>query len=160
MAHIPFGYRIVGGKAEIDPEQAGRYRQFIACYLAGVSIREACIRAGIDVSYGTARRMLHSPVYGGNDYYPAILDEETLRLIREEAGKRTTPATTRAADPLPVEHSFTINEPDRDLVRRLGLKERVSYLYTLIEPSPRGHRTMSRDDIDYIRRTEGGETCQ
>ena len=60
MAHIPFGYGIEGGHAVIHKEQAARFTEFVRLYLGGISIREAAERAGLEVSYGTARKMLIS----------------------------------------------------------------------------------------------------
>ena len=151
MAHIPFGYCIEGGHAVIHEEQAARFTEFVRLYLGGISIREAAERAGLEVSYGTARKMLQNPVYAGTDYYPAIISQETLEEIRQESARRTTPATTGCAEPLPVESRFVIREPDPQVLSRPSSPERISYLYTLIKPSPRGHKTMSREDIDYFR---------
>ena len=86
MAHIPFGYCIEGGHAVIHKEQAARFTEFVRLYLGGISIREAAERAGLEVSYGTARKMLQNPVYAGTDYYPAIISQETLEEIRQEIG--------------------------------------------------------------------------
>ena len=83
MAHIPFGYCIEGGHAVIHEEQAARFTEFVRLYLGGISIREAAERAGIEVSYGTARKMLQNPLYAGTDYYPAIISQETLEIVRD-----------------------------------------------------------------------------
>ena len=161
MAHIPFGYRIVSGKARVHPGQAEQYRRFVNYYLHGASIRDACAAAGIEVSYATARRMLTSPVYTGTEYYPAILTKETAEDILEETERRTMPATTGCADPIPVERSFIIREPDPEKYREISPEERIAYIYSLIRPSSRGHDTMSREDILWFRRLkEGSENLQ
>ena len=37
MAHIPYGYKIIDGKAEIDEEQAGVVRALFEGYKKGVT---------------------------------------------------------------------------------------------------------------------------
>ena len=45
MAHIPYGYRIVGGKAVIDSEAKERLDVFFDEYLSGASISKAAKEA-------------------------------------------------------------------------------------------------------------------
>lgn len=39
MAHIPYGYKIVDGKAEIDEEQAGVVRALFEGYISGLALK-------------------------------------------------------------------------------------------------------------------------
>ena len=38
MAHIPYGYKIVNGKAEVDEEQAEGVRKLFDGYIAGLGL--------------------------------------------------------------------------------------------------------------------------
>ena len=41
MAHIPYGYKIVNGKAEVDEEQAEGVRKLFDGYIAGLGLKPA-----------------------------------------------------------------------------------------------------------------------
>lgn len=47
MAYIPYGYKIVNGKAVADPEQSAQVRQLVRFYLDGLSQNAAAREAGI-----------------------------------------------------------------------------------------------------------------
>jgi len=52
------------------------------------SLSVAAKTAGIDAYHGTAGRMLRNERYLGDDYYPAIIDEETYEKAEAERVKR------------------------------------------------------------------------
>ena len=41
MAHIPYGYKIVYGKAVVDEEQANKIRLFFEGYISGLALKVA-----------------------------------------------------------------------------------------------------------------------
>lgn len=88
MAHIPYGYRIVGGKAEIDPEAKEKLDAFFASYLAGASIDKAAKEAGINRGHSVMAKMMQNPLYLGTDYYPAIVDQATFDTVADEMAVR------------------------------------------------------------------------
>jgi hypothetical protein len=45
MAHIPYGYKIVNGKAEVDEKQAEAVRKLFDGYIAGLGLKPAAENA-------------------------------------------------------------------------------------------------------------------
>ena len=54
MAHIPYGYKIVNGKAEVDEEQAEGVRKLFDGYIAGLGLKPAAENAGLEIFHGSA----------------------------------------------------------------------------------------------------------
>lgn len=88
MSHTPFGYRIVDGKAVIDSEAAGKVKTLFQFYLSGDSLATAGKKADIKSYHAGIGRMLRNTCYLGNEYYPAIIDNETFTAAEEERTKR------------------------------------------------------------------------
>lgn len=88
MAHIPYGYKIVDGKALIDEEQATIVRKFFEGYISGQSLKAASTNAGLNIFHGSAGRMLRNRHYRGDDYYPAIIEQELFDKAEEIRMKR------------------------------------------------------------------------
>jgi len=88
MGHTPFGYRIENGKAVIDGAAAEKIRKLFRYYIFGLSLTETAKKAELYARHGTAGRMLKNQHYLGDDYYPAIIDEETFKWAEEERFKR------------------------------------------------------------------------
>lgn len=88
MGHTPYGYRIENGIAVIDEEAAGKLRKLYENYLTGLSLKDATAEAGIDTYHGTAKRLLKTQHYIGDDFYPAIIDETVFQHAQEELMKR------------------------------------------------------------------------
>ena len=82
MAHIPYGYRIAGGKAEIDPEAKEKLDAFFASYLAGASIDKAAKEAGINRRHSVMAKMMQNPLYLGTDYYPRLISPGMRWLMK------------------------------------------------------------------------------
>ena len=82
-ARIPFGYRIVEGKAVIDEENLKKLKRFFSLYLEGTSMAEAARTAELPVSASTLPKLLRKKVYLGTDYYPPVLtyDEFVIRYL-------------------------------------------------------------------------------
>ena len=88
MGHTPYGYKIRDGKAVIDEEEAGKLRMLIDGYLAGMGLQAAADRACIEVFHSQAKRMILNRKYVGTDFYPAIIDRDTMDRIIAESDKR------------------------------------------------------------------------
>ena len=126
MAHIPYGYRIVNGKAEYHPIDAEKVKQFIEYYLQGDSIKKAKEKADLPICNSTAGRILSLPVYLGDDYYPPLYDQKTAEMLAEERQKRYEAQGSFQADrtipPIPVKSRFLIRHDrhehlDRHIIR-------------------------------------------
>lgn len=88
MGHTPFGYRIENGIAVIDEGAAGKLRKLYENYLSGLSLKGAAAEAGIDAYHGTAKRLLKTKHYIGDDFYPTIIDETVFLNAQAELIKR------------------------------------------------------------------------
>ena len=88
MGHTPFGYRIENGTAVIDEPAATKLRQLYKNYLSGMSLSKAAAEAGIPTYHGTAKRLMETAHYLGDDFYPAIIDKETFDKAAQELHRR------------------------------------------------------------------------
>ena len=84
MGHIPYGYRIENGKAVVDEIASERVKELFSGYLAGLSLKGAAKKAGIDCYHATVSKMLQNKHYLGDEFYPPIIDEETFEKARVE----------------------------------------------------------------------------
>lgn len=83
-AHIPYGYHIVNGKAVVDEVQAEQVRKFFREYISGKALKAAAEKVGLNIFHGNAGRMLRNTHYLGDDYYPAIVEQELFDKAEEE----------------------------------------------------------------------------
>ena len=88
MVHTPYGYRIVGGKAVIDEEQATNIRRMCEDYLAGKSLVKAAATVGLSLNHTQVKRLIQNPRYLGDEFYPAILSKEMAQKIETERARR------------------------------------------------------------------------
>jgi len=88
MSHTPFGYQIENGKAVIDNEAAEQIKTLFNSYLSGDSLANAAKKAGIKSFHAGIGRILRNTCYLGDDYYPAIIDQETFVAAEAERIKR------------------------------------------------------------------------
>lgn len=134
MGHIPLGYIIKDGVAVINKTEADKVRLLYKYYLSGLSLTAAAKEAGIETYHGTAKRILENRRYLGDDFYPAIIDENTYYKAQEELLKRATRLgrLDKAAPfkPITIPTGFTIGtikERFDDPIKQ------AEYLYSLIE---------------------------
>ena len=112
MGHTPFGYRIENGVAVIDEDAAGKLRTLYANYLDGMSLKNAANEAGIETFHASAKRLLMTEHYLGDDFYPAIIDKETFDRVQAERIKRAAALgrldrkSTRKAPIIPTRFSI------------------------------------------------------
>ena len=85
MGHTPYGYRIEDGKAVVDEKTSEQVKELFSGYLAGLSLKEAAKKAGIDCYHATVSRMLQNKQYLGDEFYPSIIDEEIFEKVMEQA---------------------------------------------------------------------------
>ena len=89
MGHTPYGYRIENGIAVIDKTTANQVQQLYKNYLCGLSLANAAKEAGIAILHSGAKRMLQNKHYLGDDFYPAIITQETFDAVTAELNKRS-----------------------------------------------------------------------
>ena len=112
MGHTPFGYRIENGVAVIDEDAAGKLRTLYANYLNGMSLKNAANEAGIETFHASAKRLLMTEHYLGDDFYPAIIDKGTFDQVQAERIKRAAALgrlnrkSTRKTPKIPTQFSI------------------------------------------------------
>ncbi len=134
MGHTPYGYRIEYGNAVVDEIAAEKVRNLYRGYLAGLSLKDAAKKAGIDCYHSTAAKILQNKHYLGDDFYPPIIDEETFEKAKTERQKRAE-KLGRIWEPK--------EEPKTDLEMKFKAKpleqkydnpfKQAEYAYSLIE---------------------------
>ena len=88
MGHTPYGYRIENGKAVIDEEKAAQVRMIFTEYLSGTALCPAARKAGLSMTHSSVKHLLTNSRYLGNDFYPAIIDEDTFLKAAEQLKAR------------------------------------------------------------------------
>ena len=88
MEHIPLGYKIVDGCAVVDEPTVKQIKETYKYYFEGKSLVDAAKEAGFKMKHTTVKRMLSNKKYLGTDYYPQIIDEETIERFQEELTRR------------------------------------------------------------------------
>lgn len=87
-AHIPYGYRIVDGKAVIDEEKAEQLRLLFESCASGLSILESLRISKIQKTHRQAGKYLQDSKYLGTDYYPKIIDENVFNQAQQARKER------------------------------------------------------------------------
>ena len=82
MGHTPYGYRIEDGKAVVDEKTSEQVKELFSGYLAGLSLKEAAKKAGIDCYHATAGKMLQNKHYLGDEFYPPIIEKTSSNQQR------------------------------------------------------------------------------
>lgn len=133
-AHIPYGYRIVDGKAVVDEFQAEQVRTFFKEYISGKALKAAAEEVGLNIFHGSAGRMLRNIHYLGDDYYPAIIDQELFdnaeveRLSRANQLGRVRELKAKETPAVPLH--FTMGRQTKVIYDPF---EQAEYAYSLIE---------------------------
>lgn len=148
MAHIPYGYRIVQGKAVAAPEEAQKIRQFIRNYLAGSSIRQAAQEAGMVCSQDQASHILRRELYTGDGYYPPILSRETFDEVQAELKRRTHSGKREAEPAIPIRRKFRLQL--REEAGSEDALRRFEEAYSMIKAAEDGGRTQSREEQELL----------
>ena len=134
MGHTPFGYRIENGIAVIDEESAAKLRRLYENYLSGMSLKTAAAKAGIETYHGTAKRLLMTKHYLGDNFYPAIIDKATFSRAQEELMKRASALgrLNKATPPrsIKIPTLFSIRKVEKYYDNQATQAE---YIYSLID---------------------------
>lgn len=85
---IPYGYKVVKGKAVVDEVEAEHVRMMYKGYLSGQAFVVAAKSIGLELSHASVMRILGNKRYLGDKYYPAIIDQETYDRAEAERFKR------------------------------------------------------------------------
>ena len=103
-------------------------------YLSGMALAKAAAAAGIETYHGTAKRLMENRHYLGDDFYPAIIDQETydkaaaIRL--ERAGKLGRLNRKKSVKPAASPTGFRMAAAEQHYE---DPRLQAEYLYSLIE---------------------------
>lgn len=159
MAYIPYGYRIERGKAVVDREAEEKIRQFVNCYLDGASMNTAAREAGLPVQGETIIRIMEKGTYLGDDYYPPILDVDTVNRAaaeRQERYERLGCFQRKGPEkPEPVKTRFCVRMPQKPAEKgsvedRNTPAEKIAFLYSCIRPDANGSTQITRADKEKL----------
>ena len=133
-AHIPYGYRIVDGKAVVDKAQAEQVRRFFEEYISGKSLKAAAKEAGLKLISSSAGCMLRNIRYLGDDYYPTIIEQDLFDKAEAErqfrAGQIGKTREMKVKAILDVAVDFRIGRQTKVCYDPF---EQAEYAYSLIE---------------------------
>ena len=135
MAHTPYGYNIIDGKAIVDETQADQVRALFDAYISGMGLTVAAKKAGLNIYHGSAGRMLRNTHYLGDDYYPAIIDKTTfdkaeeVRMAKANYLKKYD-KELKAKESPEIPCKFKMESPRK---KYSNPYEQAEYLYGLIE---------------------------
>ena len=133
--HTPFGYSIESGMAVLCENEAQQIREIYAGYLSGLSYVEAAEKAGLRMSHGSVKRLLQNKHYLGDDFYPAIIDQQTYAAAEEERQRRSAALGRGNRQLKQMERGnipvrFKLGPVDR---KKKDPYEQAAYIYSLIE---------------------------
>ena len=134
--HIPFGYRIEKGRAVVNEKEAGQLRQIFTGYLSGLSLIKAAKEAGLTMTHSSVKNLLHKKCYLGDDFYPAIIDQETFDSVEQERLRRLINSPVprpkrKTVDVRPVQKKFVM---DSITEQYSDPYEQAEYVYSRIIP--------------------------
>ena len=133
--HTPFGYRIENGVAVVCEEEAAQIRKLYEGYLNGLSLVVAAAAAGLTLNHTSVKRIMQNPHLLGDDFYPAIIDQETYDAFEAERKRREKALgrDKRAKRPIearPAPTSFRMREA---LSVNDDPYKQAEFIYSLIE---------------------------
>lgn len=134
MTHIPFGYKIVDGRAVMDEEQVKQLKIIYTSYLNGKGLMDSAKEARLNSSHSSVSRLLDNKKYLGTDYYPQIIDPTTFAKIKEERTRRaevlgrTNLIKEKEQKPLPCKFHFNVAKEEFK-----NPYDQAAYIYSLIE---------------------------
>ena len=134
MAHIPFGYKMIEGPALVAEPTTEQIKATYRYYFEGKSLVDAANEAGLKMNHASVKRMLSNKKYLGTDYYPQIIDEETIERFQEELTRRAS--NLGRLDRKSKERNITIPTAFRFKPADLTFAdpfEQAEYIYSLIE---------------------------
>lgn len=120
--------------AVIDEEEAVMVRKFFDYYISGLALMAAAKKVGLNLYHGSAGRILRNEKYLGDDYYPAIIDQETfekaevVRMSRAKALGRVRKLGTKKEAEFPTRFTMPAVKQVYD-----DPFEQAAYAYSMIE---------------------------
>ena len=132
--HTPYGYRIENGLAVVCQEEAAQIRKMYEGYLSGLSLTAAAAEAGITLKHSSAKQIMQNPYLLGDNFYPAIIDQNTYNAFEEERKRREEmlgrgKRKKKTVRPIPAPMSFRMEKTTRT---EKNPYKQAEYIYSLI----------------------------
>lgn len=132
--HTPLGYRIENGIAAIDEDAAAKVRQLYKNYLSGLSLTNAAKETEINALHASSKRIMQNIYYLSDDFYPAIIDNETFIAAGREIKRRSAKLGRNDRFKETPEKKASILFRFGDIKEYYGNPvKQAEYLYSLIE---------------------------
>ena len=135
---VPYGYKIVDGRAVVDKPAQKKIQLFFQNYLSGMSLSKAAEEASIHIPHGMVGKLLSNQHYLGDSFYPQLIDKSTFekaameRKHRAEKLGRTNLEKPTIQKTVPTAFTLAkIEEYYDEPVRQ------AEYLYSLIQENPK-----------------------
>ena len=117
---IPYGYRLVQGIAEPEPEESRKLRLLYEYYVQGYSLKNCLRLAETERSVGWLRSVFENEVYLGTGAYPQLISRDLWEQARAEAvrwGRKNSGISKDALrqKPVPVETIFSLEGEPGDI---------------------------------------------
>lgn len=146
-ARVPYGYRIVDGRALTDSREVTALKQYFRDYLDGLPMSQAAKEAQLPCSQTALRYLFYKKEYIGTDFYPPIITEEyQKKLIAEyesRKGKQVRVAPTHPKKGVAIYKDFKLVR-----MRAYSLGDPVdcaAALYQRIRPKTKHMETTAPD---------------
>ena len=134
---VPYGYKIVDGRAVVDKPAQKKVQLLFQHYLAGMSLAKAADEAGIHAPHGVVGKLLSNRHYLGDSFYPQLIDKSTFEKAgmerkhrAEKLGRTNLKKPTVQKTVLTTFTLAKIEEYYDDPARQ------AEYLYSLIQENP------------------------
>lgn len=92
--HMPIGYQIINGKAEINPETAAIVKRVFQAYLDGTSTyriaKELTAQGILNASHkpswnhGSVGKILENQKYKGDEFYPQMIEPDVFESVQRK----------------------------------------------------------------------------
>ena len=138
-AKVPYGYRIVEGKAVIDPEEAGRLKKYFEGYLSGLPMTGAARMAQLPYTRTNLPHLFSRKEYLGTDFYPPLISKEYQEKLVTEWKKRKDESPRKPENivrkAVRIYTNFQVVIPEEEDVPQSTV-EYLAILYRRIIPAP------------------------
>ena len=133
--HTPFGYRIENGVAVVCEKEVAQIRKLYEGYLNGLSLVATAAEAGLTLNHTSVKCIMQNPHLLGDDFYPAIIDQETYDAFEAECKRREKALgrDKRAKRPIEARPAPTSFRMSKALSVNDDPYKQAEYIYSLIE---------------------------
>ena len=133
--HTPFGYRIENGVAVVSEKEAAQIRKLYEGYIDGLSLVATAVEVGLTLKHTSVKCIMQNPHLLGDDFYPAIINQETYDAFEAERKRREKALgrDKREKKPTEARRAPTSFRMSKALSVNDDPYKQAEYIYSLIE---------------------------